>query len=68
MTAPGGGNRMQTGSMVVIRRGEEDVNLEPTPINGRENTGIVFTKEAHPPFFGHYSSRIVVIEGFLVDL
>tara|TARA_B100000963_G_scaffold353138_1_gene367378 strand:+ start:2302 stop:2466 length:165 start_codon:yes stop_codon:yes gene_type:complete len=54
--------------MVVIRRGEEDVNLEPTPIDRRGNTGMVFTKEAHPPFFGHYSSRIVVIEGFLVDL
>ena len=68
MTAPGSGNRIQTGSMVVIRRGEEDVNLEPTPIDRRGNTGMVFTKEAHPPFFGHYSSRIVVIEGFLVDL
>jgi hypothetical protein len=59
---------MQTGSMGVIRKGEEDVNLETTPINGRRNTGIVFTKEAHPPFFGHYSSRIVVIEVTLVDL
>jgi hypothetical protein len=59
---------MQTGSVGVIRKGEEDDNLETTPINGRENTGMVFTKEAHPPFFGHYSSRIVVIEGTLVDL
>ena len=59
---------MQTGSMGVIRRGEEDVNLEPTPIDRRGNTGIVFTKEAHPPFFGHYSSRIVAIEVTLVDL
>ena len=59
---------MQTDSMVVIREGEEGVNLEPTPIDGRGNTEMVFTKEAHPPFFGHYSSRIVVIEGTLVDL
>ena len=59
---------MQTGSMGVIRRGEEDVNLEPSPIDRRGNTEMVFTKESHPPFFGHYSSKIVVIEGTLVDL